>query len=147
MNATFLSLLMRVSEIVRSMKAKEEGLAEREIVVLEVIERHKNGNLNISEIGKLVPTISQSAVSITISDLERMKLLKKVSDKRNQRIKYVILSSKGKQIIDNVRKARVDRITLIIEAMQLNEDEQRQFMGFLERMLAGIEKLNRNRHD
>ena len=84
---------------------KVGDLTERETLILELV--GMRGNMSISEIGSLYPTVSNSTISTTISKLWKDK---KLVDKRilpeNQRVTTVSLTEKGEKVLEEIKSTQ-----------------------------------------
>ena len=86
---------------------KVGDLTDRETLILELV--GMKGNMSISEIGSLYPTVSNSTISTTITKLWKDK---KLVDKRilpeNQRVTTVSLTEKGRNVLEEIKRTQAE---------------------------------------
>ncbi len=114
---------------------KVGDLTDRETLILELI--GMMGNLSISEIGSLYPTVSNSTISTTITELWKSK---KLVDKKilpeNQRITSVSLTDKGKQVLEEIKRTQTEVYRTISESLGLSPDEVESFQVILKNAIG-----------
>jgi DNA-binding MarR family transcriptional regulator len=114
---------------------KVGDLTDRETLILELI--GMIGNMSISEIGSLYPTVSNSTISTTITELWKSK---KLVDKKilpeNQRITSVSLTDKGKQVLEEIKRTQTEVYRTISESLGLSPDEVESFQVILKNAIG-----------
>ncbi len=98
-------------------------------VALEVLDSDKP--LKMKNIAKILK-ISLPAVTGLISRLVAMKLAKRVYDKGDRRVIFIVLTDKGKKIIEQTRAARKKIISEIFGV--LTEGERQTYLGILRKI-------------
>ena len=118
---------------------KVGDLTDRETLILELI--GMIGNMSISEIGSLYPTVSNSTISTTITELWKSK---KLVDKKilpeNQRITSVSLTDKGKQVLEEIKRTQTEVYRTISESLGLSPDEVESFQVILKNAIGFFDK-------
>ncbi len=120
-------------------ETKVGDLTDRETLILEMI--GIKGNMSISEIGNLYPTVSNSTISTTITKLWKDK---KLVDKRilpeNQRVTSVSLTEKGRQILEEIKRTQSDVYSTITVSLGLSSDQIGSFHQILENAIGFFDK-------
>lgn len=98
-------------------------------VALEVLNSDKP--LKMNNIAKVLK-ISLPAVSGLICRLVAMKLAKRLYEETDRRVIFVILTDKGKKIIEQTRSARKKIISEIFGV--LSEPERQTYLGILQKI-------------
>lgn len=98
-------------------------------VALEALNSDKP--LKMNSIAKVLK-ISLPAVSGLISRLVAMKLAKRLYEETDRRVIFVILTDKGKKIIEQTRSARKKIISEIFGV--LSQDERQTYLGILQKI-------------
>ena len=118
---------------------KVADLTDRESLILELI--GMKGNMSISEIGHLYPTVSNSTISTTITKLWKDR---KLVDKRilpeNQRVTTVTLTEKGKKILSEIRRTQSDVFSTVTISLGLSPDQVENFQGIIEHAIGFFNK-------
>lgn len=114
---------------------KVGDLTDRETLILELI--GMMGNLSISEIGSLYPTVSNSTISTTITELwKTKKLVDKNILPENQRITSVSLTDKGKQVLEEIKRTQTEVYRTISESLGLSPDQVESFQVILKNAIG-----------
>ncbi len=98
-------------------------------VALEVLNSDKP--LRMKDIARILK-ISLPAVTGLISRLVAMKLARRVYDKRDRRVIFIILTAKGERVIEQTRTARKEIISEIFSV--LSEGERQTYLGILQKI-------------
>jgi len=98
-------------------------------VALEVLDSPKP--LKMKSIAKAL-RISLPAVTGLVSRLVAMKMVKRVYDRSDRRVIFIVLTVKGKKIIEQTRTARKKIIAEIFNV--LTESERRTYLGILQKI-------------
>ena len=98
-------------------------------LALEVLDSAKP--LKMKNIAKIL-RISLPAVTGLVSRLVVMKLAKRIYDKRDRRVIFIVLTDKGKKIIEQTRVARKKIISEIFGV--LSESERQAYLGILQKI-------------
>ena len=110
-------------------------LTDRESLILELL--GMKGNMSISEIGNLCPTVSNSTISTTITRLWKDK---KLVDKRilpeNQRVTTVSLTEKGEQVLAEIKRTQADVYGTISTSLGLSPEQAEYFKEILLNAIA-----------
>ena len=116
-----ISLRMRLLKV--SQESESIGqYSEREVLLLELIGSNKR--MNVSEISAKFKVVGKSVISTTISNFWKDGLVSKEKDADNQRITHVSLTTKGKSLLNKIRKNKVDRYTTLIHALSLDAKQK-----------------------
>ena len=114
---------------------KVGDLTDRETLILELV--GMRGNMSISEIGNLYPTVSNSTISTTITKLWKdKKLVDKKILPENQRVTTVTLTEKGKQILTEIKRTQADVFSTISVSLGLSPDQVGYFHEILENAIT-----------
>ena len=118
---------------------KVGDLTERETLILELV--GMRGNMSISEIGSLYPTVSNSTISTTISKLWKDK---KLVDKRilpeNQRVTTVSLTEKGEKVLEEIKRTQSEVFSTVTVSLGLAPDQVQYFQEILENAISFFDK-------
>ena len=118
---------------------KVGDLTDRETLILELV--GMKGNMSISEIGSLYPTVSNSTISTTITKLWKDK---KLVDKRilpeNQRVTTVSLTEKGKKVLAEVKRTQSEVFSTVTVSLGLSPDQVVYFQEILENAIVFFDK-------
>jgi DNA-binding MarR family transcriptional regulator len=118
---------------------KVGDLTERETLILELV--GMKGNMSISEIGSLYPTVSNSTISTTITKLWKDK---KLVDKRilpeNQRVTTVSLTEKGKKVLEEIKRTQSEVFSTVTVSLGLSPDQVQYFQEILENAISFFDK-------
>ena len=129
---------------------KVGDLTDRETLILELV--GMKGNMSISEIGNLYPTVSNSTISTTITRLWKDK---KLVDKRivpeNQRVTTVSLTEKGKKVLEEIRRTQSEVYSTVTVSLGLSPDQVEYFHDILKNAINFFDdtlglKLNNSRN-
>jgi DNA-binding MarR family transcriptional regulator len=118
---------------------KVGDLTDRESLIIELI--GMKGNMSISEIGSLYPSVSNSTISTTITKLWKDKRL---VDKRilpeNQRVTTVALTEKGQKILSEIRRTQSDVFSTVTISLGLSPDQVGSFQEIIEHAIGFFDK-------
>jgi len=118
---------------------KVGDLTDRETLILELV--GMKGNMSISEIGSLYPTVSNSTISTTITRLWKDK---KLVDKRilpeNQRVTTVSLTEKGQKVLEEIKRSQSEVFSTVTVSLGLEPDQVEYFQEILENAIAFFDK-------
>jgi len=118
---------------------KVGDLTDRETLILELV--GMKGNMSISEIGSLYPTVSNSTISTTITKLWKDK---KLVDKRilpeNQRVTTVSLTEKGKKVLEEIKRTQAEVFGTVTVSLGLSPDQVEYFQEILENAIGFFDK-------
>lgn len=129
-----ISLRMRLLKVAQESKSAEQ-YSERDILLLELIGSNKR--MGVSEISAQFKVVSKSVLSTTISNFWKADLVNKEKDADNQRITYVNLTTKGKKLLDKIRKNKAARFTALINALKLDTKQK----AMIEQILTNAIKI------
>ncbi len=114
-------------------------LTDRETLILELV--GMKGNMSISEIGSLYPTVSNSTISTTITRLWKDK---KLVDKRilpeNQRVTTVSLTEKGQKVLEEIKRSQSEVFSTVTVSLGLEPDQVEYFQEILENAIGFFDK-------
>ena len=134
-----ISLRMRLFRAVQEEKSSSQGLTERDVIILELLDGR--GKMTISQIAQAYPTISDSTISTNITKLWRdNKMVSKTIGPENQRITIVELTEKGKKAIELIKTQRAERYQTLFTAINVTDDEKVVFTRILTRAIAFFDK-------
>ena len=118
---------------------KVGDLSDRETLILELV--GMKGNMSISEIGGLYPTVSNSTISTTITRLWKDK---KLVDKRilpeNQRVTTVSLTEKGQKVLEEIKRTQSEVFSTVTVSLGLSPDQVEYFQEILENAIGFFDK-------
>jgi len=118
---------------------KVGDLSDRETLILELV--GMRGNMSISEIGGLYPTVSNSTISTTITRLWKDK---KLVDKRilpeNQRVTTVSLTEKGQKVLEEIKRTQSEVFSTVTVSLGLSPDQVEYFQEILENAIGFFDK-------
>ncbi len=118
---------------------KVGDLTDRETLILELV--GMKGNMSISEIGSLYPTVSNSTISTTITRLWKDK---KLVDKRilpeNQRVTTVSLTEKGQKVLEEIKRSQSEVFSTVTVSLGLSPDQVEYFQEILENAIGLFDK-------
>jgi len=118
---------------------KVGDLTDRETLILELV--GMKGNMSISEIGGLYPTVSNSTISTTITRLWKDK---KLVDKRilpeNQRVTTVSLTEKGQKVLKEIKRTQSEVFSTVTVSLGLSPDQVEYFQEILENAIDFFDK-------
>ena len=118
---------------------KVGDLTDRETLILELV--GMKGNMSISEIGSLYPTVSNSTISTAITKLWKDK---KLVDKRilpeNQRVTTVSLTEKGRTVLEEIKRTQAEVFGTVTVSLGLSPDQVGYFQEILENAITFFDK-------
>jgi DNA-binding MarR family transcriptional regulator len=118
---------------------KVGDLTDRETLILELV--GMKGNMSISEIGNLYPTVSNSTISTTITKLWKDK---KLVDKRilpeNQRVTTVSLTEKGQKVLEEIKRTQSEVYGTVAVSLGLSPDQVQYFQEILVNAISFFDK-------
>ena len=118
---------------------KVGDLTDRETLILELV--GMKGNMSISEIGSLYPTVSNSTISTTITKLWKDK---KLVDKRilpeNQRVTTVSLTAKGQEVLKEIKRTQSEVFSTVTVSLGLSPDQVEYFQEILVNAIGFFDK-------
>lgn len=108
------------------------GMPHSEYGVLQIIDckGDKEDGLTITAISEAIQ-ISKPAVSQIINAMEDKEMVERVTTKKDRRIVYVRLTSKGKDALKSARKIASQRLGLVLD--QMGEVDAHEFLRLLDR--------------
>ena len=137
-----LGFRMRLLRASQEANQKTEGLGERDILLLELL--HDRGQMTVSQIAGLCPSVSESTISTNISKLWRQKFVTKNINPENQRIVFVALTAKGIETIDSFKKMRAQRMATLFQAMGMSDEERQVLERVFTRATAFFDSYLKN---
>lgn len=118
---------------------KVGDLTDRETLIMELV--GMKGDMSISEIGSLYPTVSNSTISTTITKLWKDK---KLVDKRivpeNQRVTTVSLTEKGKKVLEEIKRTQSEVFSTVTVSLGLSPDQVEYFQEILVNAISFFDK-------
>jgi DNA-binding MarR family transcriptional regulator len=121
-----LGLRMRLLRASQENGAQIGELSERDILLLEMLDGH--GRMTVSKIAAAYPHVSESTISTDITKLWREKgLVSKAINPDNQRVTFVEMTEKGREMLRVIKQQRSERIATLFRAMGFT-DEEREVM-------------------
>jgi DNA-binding MarR family transcriptional regulator len=119
---------------------KVGDLTDRETLILELV--GMKGNMSISEIGGLYPTVSNSTISTTITKLWKdKKLVDKKILPENQRVTTVSLTEKGKKVLEEIKRTQSEVFSTVTVSLGLSPDQVEYFQDILENAIGFFDKI------
>jgi DNA-binding MarR family transcriptional regulator len=138
-----LGLRMRLLRATQENGAGTADLSERDILLLELLDSH--GRMTVSEIGASYPHVSESTISTNITKLWReKKLVSKSINPDNQRITFVDITDKGREILKKVRQMRTERLATLFRAMEFSDEERQVMERLTSRAISFFDQYLRN---
>jgi DNA-binding MarR family transcriptional regulator len=118
---------------------KVGDLTDRESLIIELI--GMKGNMSISEIGSLYPSVSNSTISTTITKLWKDKQLvdKKILPE-NQRVTTVTLTEKGQKVFSEIRRTQSEVFSTVTVSLGLSPDQVGDFQEIIEHAIGFFDK-------
>jgi DNA-binding MarR family transcriptional regulator len=118
---------------------KVGDLTDRETLILELV--GLKGNMSISEIGSLYPTVSNSTISTTITRLWKdKKLVNKRILPENQRVTTVSLTEKGQKVLEEIKRSQSEVFSTVTVSLGLSPDQVEYFQEILENAIGFFDK-------
>jgi DNA-binding MarR family transcriptional regulator len=118
---------------------KVGDLTDRETLILELV--GMKGNMSISEIGSLYPTVSNSTISTTITRLWKdKKLVNKRILPENQRVTTVSLTEKGQKVLEEIKRSQSEVFSTVTVSLGLSPDQVEYFQEILENAIGFFDK-------
>jgi len=118
---------------------KVGDLTDRETLILELV--GMKGNMSISEIGGLYPTVSNSTISTTITRLWKdKKLVNKRILPENQRVTSVSLTEKGQKVLEEIKRTQSEVFSTVTVSLGLSPDQVEYFQEILENAIVFFDK-------
>ena len=118
---------------------KVGDLTDRETLILELV--GMKGDMSISEIGSLYPTVSNSTISTTITKLWKdKKLVDKKILPENQRVTTVSLTEKGKKVLEEIKRTQSEVFSTVTVSLGLSPDQVEYFQEILENAISFFDK-------
>ena len=109
-----------------------EGLAERNIMILEIL--NQQGQMTVTQIAEAFPYAGESTISTAITRLWRdRELVSKKRDDQNQRTRIIELTDKGKKVIEELYKQRAEKFQVLFETIKITEEERQVLLKILTR--------------
>jgi DNA-binding MarR family transcriptional regulator len=126
-----LGLRMRLLRAAQEDSSRTEDLSERDILLLELLSNR--GTMTVSEIAAACPHVSESTISTNITKLWRnRKLVTKTINPDNQRVTFVELTEKGRDLLRIIKQQRGERLAALFRAMEFSDGER----DVMERVIA-----------
>ena len=95
------------------------------------------GDMSISQISKLCPTVSNSTISTTITGLWKdRKFVDKKILPENQRITIVSLTARGKRVLNEIKKSQSEVYKTIAQSLNLSQEQDEYFKAFIENAIG-----------
>ncbi len=132
-----ISVRMRLFKVAQETETTGQ-YSEREILLLELVDANKK--MSISEIRERFKVVGKSIISSTISNFWKAQLVNKEKDFENQRITYVSLTPKGKELLSKIRKNTDERFSVLFEALSLNSEQKEMLEQILENAIKMLDK-------
>ena len=118
---------------------KVGDLTDRETLILELV--GMKGDMSISEIGSLYPTVSNSTISTTITKLWKdKKLVDKKILPENQRVTTVSLTEKGKKVLEEIKRTQSEVFSTVTVSLGLSPDQVEYFQEILVNAIGFFDK-------
>ena len=118
---------------------KVGDLTDRETLIMELV--GMKGDMSISEIGSLYPTVSNSTISTTITKLWKdKKLVNKRILPENQRVTTVSLTEKGKKVLEEIKRTQSEVFSTVTVSLGLSPDQVEYFQEILVNAIGFFDK-------
>lgn len=156
MKATIEDLIYELSFRVRLLTEQRKAslssmdLSETEELIIDILDKKKR--LNITEIGKLIPSLKPSTISSMISRLDKEKqLLSRQRSLEDERKVFVELSDKGKEKLAQMKKARYSIFNTIVTGLNLTPSKEKvirevinEATGYFDNILQWKDETSKN---
>ena len=120
-----------------------EGLAERDIMILEILNQQRQ--MTVTQIAEAFPYASESTISTAITRLWREReFVSKKRDYQNQRTRIIELTDKGKKAIEELYKQRAKKFQVLFETIQITEEERQVLLKILTRAKIFFQQPSQN---
>jgi DNA-binding MarR family transcriptional regulator len=118
-----LSMRLRLVRAAQEGMSQNEDLSERDILLLELLS--SRGKMAVSEISAAYPNVSESTISTNITKLwKNKKLVSKTINPENQRVTFVDLTDKGREVLSVIKQQRGERMAILFRAMKFSDEER-----------------------
>lgn len=105
-------------------------LTETERLIIEIL--GKQGEINISTLGRILPK-KQSTLSTLLTNLsERKKFIKKRKSETNKRMTFISLSEKGKKKLEEIRTEQFAIFGFIKASLGLTAEKEKLVKEIME---------------
>ena len=126
-----LGMRLRLLRAAQEGASRTEDLSERDILLLELL--NSRGKMAVSEISAAYSNVSESTISTNITKLwKNRKLVSKTINPENQRVTFVDLTDKGRELLSVIKRQRGERMTTMFRAMKFSDEER----AMMERVVA-----------
>jgi DNA-binding MarR family transcriptional regulator len=134
-----LGMRMRLLRAAQEGQSHAEDLSERDILLLELL--GTRGRMMVSEISAAYPNVSDSTISTNITKLWRnKKLVSKTINPDNQRVTFVELTDKGRELLQVIKRQRSERLATLFVAMKFEDGEREVLARLAERAVTFFDK-------
>jgi DNA-binding MarR family transcriptional regulator len=141
-----LGMRMRLLRASQEGQSHVEDLTERDVLLLELL--NGRGRMTVSEIAASYPNVSESTISTNITKLWRnKKLVSKTINPDNQRVTFVELTEKGRELLNVIKQHRSERLATLFRAMKFEDGEREVFERIIARAVAFFDnslRMNQN---
>jgi DNA-binding MarR family transcriptional regulator len=101
--------------------ARDKGLTMAQLGAMFHI--YRKGACGVSDIGSDLG-VTNSAASQMLERLVQLKLITRSEDPSDRRVKLIVLTDKGRQILQDLSKANQDWLEDLVQTMKAEEQEQ-----------------------
>jgi len=134
-----LSLRMRLLRAMQEERLSENGLSERDFMILELL--GSRGKMTVSEIAAAYSSVSFSTISTDITRLWRDKeMLSKRIDPHNQRVTIVELTDNGRKAVEDFCSRRAERYQRLLEAIKATQQEKEVLLRIIDRAVTFFDR-------
>ncbi len=121
------------------------GLSERDMAILDFV--YQKGSATFNEVARElhiqdVPRSSASAISQAVSALYiDQGMVEKRPNPKDQRQPIITLTEKGRTTVEKVKEMRIDMLTKVKAAMELNDSDASVLEQAFARGIANFDKI------
>ena len=131
-----LSLLFAVFRTVKEKLNKERNPSVMTLSLIQIEILHyinQNQETAIKTLAKYLH-ITPPSVTVAVNNLVRLSLAKRTGDKKDRRLTYINLTTKGKKILDSKHKMKNEFIKKILSS--LTQKEKKYYIKILTKVLS-----------
>ncbi len=118
-------------------KSELVNLSVLQLQALIFIKKHPESTMN--EIASYFSIELPSATSL-VSKLVKLKLVKRVADKKDRRIVRIILTSYGEKLFEDAMKQRTEKIGQILS--HLDKEDKEDFLKIITKLIATMKETD-----
>ena len=126
-----ISLIFSLGRLIREHTDSEKSEGPS-FIQLEMLKRiHDTQGLTMTDMAQFL-CIKAPSVTYLIEDLVKSEYTKRVPDSKDRRVVKIVLTPKGKKILETLYPHRADSLRKVLD--QLGSPDQKKFAGILEKI-------------